>query len=370
MSAAPIQTSHLATDWVAGWDAVAALRDDWIDLHRDAETRGAHLFNDFAFLDVWQAYFGHDRALAALTVRDGNGSLVGAAPLQIETKIRGPVSFRRLGFMHNTHISRVGAMMRGDVTDIARAMAQGLAENARLFDDVVFDGMVADCPAQTALRDALSETGFDTSQTPEERSLCVVHFSGTEEAFIRSLPLNMRKNLSRAMRRCEGLPEFELRVTTDPSLSRDLHRRLFSLDWLSAKRQAPGACYSVSAKLFHTSLGERADEIGSIEFVEAWTRDQLIASIVSIVNLGVKYLYVTYFDDSYREQAPGARVMLRAICRGTEDPAIHTVDLNGDTEFLRRVSDGEVDRVVFRANRRSGRSLVIGLARKAKRRLA
>ena len=68
-------------------------------------------------------------------------------------------------------------------------------------------------------------------------------------------------------------------------------------------------------------------------------------------------------------KSPGLLVVLRAIGTGLEDPDIDLVDLNGDSELLRRISNARIDRVLFKANHRRGRSFAIGLARKAKRRI-
>ncbi|MCC0064921.1 MAG: GNAT family N-acetyltransferase [Defluviimonas sp.] len=359
----------LKADWIHGWSAAAGLRDDWRALHRAPDTFGAHLFNDFAFLDIWQSHFGAGKDLVVLSVREADGRLSGLAPLQIETSVRGPVSLRRLGFMHNGFISRVSALMRGDVAAIARAMADALAAHASSFDDMVCDQMLAECPAQIALRAALADAGFLTFETPGDRALRLVDFAGTEDDFVQKSPKANRQNFNRAIRRCKALPDFKVTVTTDATRSRNLHRRLFSLDWLSGKSDRPGAIYPIEGKQFHTELGEQAERVGGVEFVEAWSEGKLVASIVSIVNRRIKYLYVTYYDDAFREQSPGLLVVLRAIGTGLEDPDIDLVDLNGDSELLRRISNARIDRVLFKANHRRGRSFAIGLARKAKRRI-
>ena len=360
------ESGPLQGELIMGWDAAQNIADEWRALHRADDTVGNHLFNTFDLLDVWQDFYARDYKLMILVVRDAVGALVGLAPLQITQRKLGPLSFRRLSLMHNLFISRTGALMRGDLKAISEEMARVIKEKTNLYDDLVFDGMLAECTAQIALRDAISAAGFATSMTLDDRPLRTVAFDGDEAAFIASRPAKKRQGFNRAIRRCSDLPEFEVSAFEDASEARERFRRLFSLDWLSGKRERPGAVYPVDAKLYHLALTERAEQIGAMDFVEARSEGNLLASIFSVICAGSKYLIVTYSDSDYNSQSPGMLVILRSIGLGLSDPRVNVVDLNGDSLLLEKISTGSVPIGVFKANHRGGLSQLIGLARRLK----
>ncbi len=356
----------MKTELISGWDGAMALRDDWRNLHRSKGTFGAHLFNDFDYLDIWQEYFGDDRDLFILTARDDEGTLVGLAALQRQVRKAGPFSYRRMGMIQNEFISRSSVMVNGDPEVIAPALAALLIENAHLYEDLVFEHMLADCPAQIALRRTLEDAGWMTSMELDERPLRTVIFDGDEDAYVQTRRRKMRINFNRSLRRCGELPDFSVKVSTAPENAANLMRRMFSLDWMSGKRLRPGAIYPPLAKEFHLQLAERADDIGGVEFVEAWSGDRLIASIFSVRNLHAQYLLVTYSDANYNASSPGLLVILRAVGTGLSHPDIRIVDLNGDSSLLERISTDLIQYGVFKANHRRPFSLLIGAARKAK----
>ncbi|MGB0905526.1 MAG: GNAT family N-acetyltransferase, partial [Mangrovicoccus sp.] len=323
------------TELRQGWDAAQSLAASWRELSLSGQ--GSSLFNSFDFLDVWQQHFGSDVDLVILTVYDGE-QLVGLAPLQIDTIRRGSVSLRRLGFVKNPHISRGGALARGDIDAVTAAMAQNLAENAALFDDLVFDCMVWNCPVQESLRAAIEAAGFLTNWEVMERPLQYIQFDGDEDAFVESRPKRVRQDFRRAIRRCHELDGFALTSSQPKTSPRETVQRLFSIDWLAAKRVRPGALYPPEAKLFYVGLAERFGESSAIELTEARCGDRLMANIITVTYAGVRYLMVTHSDYEFSKQNVGRYVVLRSISNGLTDPDCRLVDTNGDSLFLSQIS--------------------------------
>ena len=362
------RSTQLSTQVVSGWQGVSdALAEDWRDLHGDPETVGASLFNGFDYLDVWQTHFGSaDVQPLVLAVRDGKGRLCGLAPFQIAERSRGKLSFRRLGFIKNRHVSRSGVLMRGNRGAVARAMAHRLWCERPRFDDVVFEGMPVRCPAQIALRQAMEADGFRTDPAVGRAVVRSTDMQAGRDAYLASRSKRVRQDVRRAFRRCEALPDFGMVSTDDPARLRTRLRHLFSLDWMSRRHERPGKVYHHTAKSFYLGLSERPDQVGRMSFVEALTEGEVVASIMSITSLRRRFLLVTYADAAYDFASPGRRVILEAVAGGVADPEIDAVDFNGDTPLLEQLGEGVLETATFRATHSGGRSRLIGLGRAIK----
>ena len=96
-------------------DDLRRLRGEWDALLQEAES--SSIFQTWEWVTTWYEHFGSDRAIFVLTVRDGQGRLVGLAPFSWSRRGGGRI-LHLLGFKH-TLTEYFDATLHPDVADSA-----------------------------------------------------------------------------------------------------------------------------------------------------------------------------------------------------------------------------------------------------------
>jgi CelD/BcsL family acetyltransferase involved in cellulose biosynthesis len=347
---------------VHDWTEIRALADYWSELH--SRSRGAHLFNGFTFLDVWQDFYGQEEPVFLLLAEEGSGELCGLMPLQLKRLKRGPFTLRRLGMPHNSYISRSSALIAGeDPMPVARAFAAHLAQISHRYDDLVFENQLRDCPAQVAIRQALRMHGFSVWLEPVERPLRTVIGFTDFEGYLEARPQSIRKDSRRAIKRTDALESFEIRIIDDPGAARDAARRLFSFDWMSHKREKAGAVYPPIDKMFHAELLSRSPNRLKFEYTEVCTVGKPVGASICFVHNRAYYGLLVYTDEQFAAASIGRRLILEAIRRGIQRDDTDFVDLNGESLLLEQLGNDEIHLMTCKATHSGVLSRAVGVSR-------
>src|SRR5262249_45065033 len=105
----------LAVQCLTRLDELRGLRKEWDDLVR--ETESASIFQTWEWVTTWYEHLGSNRDILLLTVRDGQGRLVGLAPFSLSRR-RGGRVLHLLGFK-NTLTEYFDATLHPDSADSA-----------------------------------------------------------------------------------------------------------------------------------------------------------------------------------------------------------------------------------------------------------
>jgi hypothetical protein len=352
---------------IHGWEEIAELGPSWDQLHADG--LGAHLFNGFAFYDIWQGFFAQETPVFVLVAETAEGTLAGLLPLQLTTIKRGPVSLRRLACPRNAFMSRTSLLAHPDHTDaVAQGFANHLGSMTKQFDDFSFENMLRDCPAQIAFRRALAGQGLRVTLEAHARPLRAIAATDDFDAYLQARPKTVRKDNRRAMNRTAELDDFRITYWDKAEDAREVARRLFSFDWMSAKRGKPGAVFSPQDKLFHAELLQRSVDFGGFEYGEASIDGIPVGGVLGVRCAGRNYGLLVYTDQSKQKLNLGRRLFLDYIRRTMAGPEPLVADLNGESMILEQLSDDCVHLVTLKATHGHGLSRIIGLGRQLRRR--
>src|SRR5262249_39385405 len=96
-------------------DELRGLRGEWDKLLHEAES--ASIFQTWEWVTTWYEHFGSEREIFVLTVRDGQGRLVGLAPFSLSRRWGGRVL--HLVGVNNTLTEYVDATLHPDSADSA-----------------------------------------------------------------------------------------------------------------------------------------------------------------------------------------------------------------------------------------------------------
>jgi CelD/BcsL family acetyltransferase involved in cellulose biosynthesis len=354
------ETPLVARLW-EGWSNDAADHAAWDALQSRLE--GSTLFSSFDFLNCWVDFFGYDRRILILTVGEEDGTLHGILPLQITEQQQGPLKFRRLELLRNAHISRAGAIVADDPAPVVGLMAQVLRAARSHFDDLVFERMGAEDPVQCQLVDALASEGFKVSNGSEPLVIRTVRHRGPMVTYIDELSTKMRQDSRRAMRRCEALPGFKETCIQDTAAAVNAMRELFSFDWMSAKRGKAGAVYGPDEKLFHAELVSQEGSAHKYEYIGIEVDGKPAGGIVNLIHNRVYYLLVIYTDQAYAQANVGRYLILSAIRHGLEHCDVDYIDMNGDSQIIKQVTDSTIPLMVVKASHGGIKSRMIGAVR-------
>jgi CelD/BcsL family acetyltransferase involved in cellulose biosynthesis len=188
----PLGTPPTSIAVVKDTEEFAALEEEWEDLYRNSAR--VTPFQSWAWLYSWWEYYGEVRELRIVTVRDGDGLLVGLVPLMLE---RGQV-FGRLLFLGSSITDHHDVLVReGWERQVAEAAVGALEQ--------IGSWGVADL--QELRPEAAAWGLFGNWSGPRAsvwQSNCPVVDVKPWEELLGSLSKNLRSTFRRTLRRAEG----------------------------------------------------------------------------------------------------------------------------------------------------------------------
>jgi CelD/BcsL family acetyltransferase involved in cellulose biosynthesis len=327
-------------DFIRDEESMAALTDEWNPLLSRSVTDVPFL--RLEFLQTWWSTLGggewDDGALRVCAARDGQGHLVGLAPL-----------FRTRTLEDRTGLLLLGSIEISDYLDLivsdsvmTRFSQQLLEELSRgpMRDWEVIDlyNVPERSPTLAALRSAAEGRGWNVTQS-RFRPCPVLKLPGDWESYLAALDKKQRHELRRKMRRAAELPEaVEWRIVEredDVVQALDDFLRLMALD----ERKAAFLTPKMEAQIKGSALAAHAN--GWLQLAVLEIGGRMAAGYLNFDYGDRLWVYNSFVDPEFFGSSPGW-VLLGHIIRWAIDNGRREVDfLRGGEEYKYRLGGQE-----------------------------
>lgn len=348
---------HLAEQEMAGEDrktaklTVSCLREDlafqqleseWNELLNDSTSRT--IFMTWEWIWTWWRVYGRDGDLYVMTVRDGDGLLLGIAPFKLAKR-------RLAGLIRTSVLEFIGS---GD--DVFPAYLDLIIKKGREKEivPVIIEHMLADpaikgidlspysanSPNLVMLMDVLGSGSGHLSASV--RSVCpVATLPASWSEFLSSKSKNFRKKMGEYERRCKRDLDVEFRrsmdannLTDDMSMMADLHHMRWDGRSMSFR--------SEKYLKFHTELARKLRQRDwlRLHFMEDGPKP--IASLYCFKYKNKFYYYQSGRDPSYSRYRVGLVLMNEVIREAIEEGAESFDFLSGGESYKYRWADAEL----------------------------
>lgn len=288
---------HTAFETLAPeWDAL---------LQRSYDNR---IFLSPTWFNIWWRHFGDGNA-RIVTLRDGDGALVGLLPLQLTDGVLGLVGD------YNVADYMDGIALKHRARDLLVAMW------SHVFDELAFDAIsLHHVPSASPLLPALQEVAGTRGMTlgiTDEEVCPVAILCSNWEGYLQMLTKKQRHEIRRKLRRAQDGVEWEWRTaSTEDDLAVDLPI-FFHLHEASASDK--GRFMTPRMQTFFEDLASRllADGILRLSIFSREGRD--IATSMAFFYRGRYMLYNSGYDPDRAQYSPG----IAAVALAMQDAIAH-----------------------------------------------
>jgi len=302
----------LAVQCLTRLDELRRLRGEWDDLLR--ETESASIFQTWEWVTTWFEHFGSDRDIFVLTVRDGQGRLVGLAPFCFSRR-RGGRFLYLLG-LKDTLTEYFDATLHPDAADSAvEAIFDAWRRAEGDWDLLRMPLSEGEGPFIRNLPRLAARHGYRVySETREGMSRPLPE---TWEAFHRSLKKSMKDNVNNYVNRLhrEGHAE-KLVVVEDPAKLDAALDTFFDLHRLRAEAelgvQHSDAFIRPETRGFLRTVARRLLERGKIWLCLLYVDGKPVAAQICLLHAGRLYFYYSGYDPAWARY--GVMVVLNRRC--------------------------------------------------------
>ncbi|MCG6928095.1 MAG: GNAT family N-acetyltransferase [Acidobacteria bacterium] len=202
------------------------LREEWGDLLRRSRARTPFL--TWEWMSLWWRHYGADLEPLILGCRDGEGRMVGVAPLAISRpRAGGVLPLRRVGFLGSNEVCSdyLDFVSEPDrEVEVAERVFAALVEREASWDLLSLSSVPTASPTLSTLADLARGKGLPALSY--EHSVCpYVSWSGGWDDFLRTRGKSVRRHLKQQMKRLSGEGPVRLTpVETAPDLARAFDR--------------------------------------------------------------------------------------------------------------------------------------------------
>ncbi|MFN8499315.1 MAG: GNAT family N-acetyltransferase [Anaerolineae bacterium] len=323
-------------------DAVAfdSLRDEWDQLLARSAT-------DTPFLTLaWQAAsWGAlgEGALRIITVRDGDGRLLGIAPLCLDAP---PGGLRTLSLTGGVEVSDYLDFIveRGAEEAVYQAVGETLARMAGEWDQLLLRNIPQASPTVPRLAAFARAQGWRVDEAVED--VCpVIALPATWEAYLESLGKHQRHEVRRKLRRIEAEAEYRVeRYTAGPELRAALEQ-FFVLHRLSHTDKARFMDERMTQ--FFRLITEAMSRSGGVELNLLYIDNDPAAAMYNLRYGNQLLVYNSGYDPALRPSLSSGIVLLALCIQSAIERGVTAFDfLQGNEEYKYRF--GATDHSVLR----------------------
>lgn len=300
-------------------------------------SRAPSVFLTWPWVRAWWRVFGEGRELFVVTLRDGDGGLLGIAPLYRIEKGHGPFRVRELrfiGFGAEVKPDYLGVIARAGMEDeVARALCRYLDEAGREWDTALLTDVAGD---QSCLGELLEFYRARGCLVERRASATCRYVSLPEsyEGYLRGLGKNLRYNISRRTRTLLNTHGAELFAWQEPSAVAEgidalarLHRKRWAL------KHGSQSFASARYLEFHQEIARRFLEQGWLRLYGLRAGGQVIAVLYCYHYMGKVYYYQSGFDPDWYRYSAGLVLCAYALRRAVEEGAREFDFLRGDHSY-------------------------------------
>lgn len=370
-------TTIIDVERIDSHDGLVALAGAWDAVQSDCAAK--HVQLDHRWMCPWWSHFGDGKELHALVLRRGSG-IIGIAPLIIS---RGRevfpsrlscvqiaddyacmrtaprlVPIRRLTFplSYMSGNQRCHMLLREESSDVYEAIARYVRSIASRWDMLMLEGLPRDSGQAQRMLDAARRHGLRADGRTFERRLGFVTLPDTMQGYMASRTRHFRKRFGQECQRVErkassmgGLTIAEFR---GPSIDEGLDH-LFSMErrsWKAQQVRRRQIHHRLDDRLrdFHGDVARRFSERGEAAVFVTFVAHDVVGALYCLEREGVVTPILTYMDAAFARQVT-ALPMFRRFIECSIDRGLREIDVNGNTMFARKLSNGErvLERVVL-----------------------
>ena len=322
-----------------------ALRAEWNGLVRRSPTDTVFLTWEWQS-HWWEAY--QPGELRIVAVRDADGSLIGIAPLFIDTTNPDERVLRGVGCIDVTDY--VDLIADADHWDtVMSAFAGAMVGMSSQYDRINLCNLRTDSPTLISLRRCLDECGYTTEIADQE--VCpAITLNGSWDGYLEALDKKQRHELRRKMRLAYADEELTWRIVSpDDDLSAQI-TDFMRLMVLSKPDKAEFLANPQHGAFFGSVMPDMMAN-GWLQLAFLDYQGDSIAGYLNFIYNGRVLVYNSGLNPAKGQLSPGI-VLLCHLIRWAAENNIHTFDfLRGDEEYKYRMGGVNRPLVMLKATR-------------------
>lgn len=316
----------------------STLAPEWETLLQHSPTRSIFLTPDWQAL--WWEHFSGGRRLCLVAARDGEGRLVGLAPLFFWEE-------GRIGFIGGMDLCDYLDILflPGHEEEVARATLKALGEGAAggaLLDLHFIPGA---SPSLRALSAAGEEAGLAV-QAEEEETAPLILLPSSWDDYLMGLSGKDRHELRRKLRRVKATGKVELHPASTAGEARELTEVFLRLHAESHPEKAEFMGSSMRA--FFRAASEQAFARGWLRLRTLMLEGEPVASLFSFDYDGAVLVYNSGYNPALSNLSPGIALFALSIQEAIRDRKRAFDFLRGGEEYKYRL--GAKDQPLFRVH--------------------
>lgn len=389
---------------IASIEQLESVRDEWDAIQSVCPWR--HVLLDHRWVCSWWRHIGREHEMHVLRVRRG-AETIGFVPLMVSrglevfptretyvliaadfqyvrsSRVRKCVPIRRLGFPLSiaTGDARSHFLLTDESPEVYDAVMGYASCIASRWNLLVLEGLTRESGQAGRILAAASRIGLRTdgrSRATEgpgyERTFLFVDLPDSMEAYLAARSASFRKKLrqrcANARRDVEAIGTLGIDTYRGDTVEEGMDR-LFVLEtrsWKAQGNRGRPLTLRLDDRLptFYRSVARAYAETDEAQVIVVTVADEPISAIFTLERDGRAIGVLTYLDEAFARQVT-AQPMFRHLVQTAIGRSLRELDLNGNTTFLRKWSNGSrvLDRVVL-YNRRPYSRILRTLSRGAR----
>jgi len=321
----------IALNEITTLEAFEPLAEEWDGLLERCV--GGTLFSTHAWLTEWWKVFGDDDALRVLTARDGDGNLVGAAPLAARAeRVLGRTvgwSIEPLGAGTSDYLGFLAAEGRED--EVCLALLEALRPYGRNWA-LTLGEVHQESAAGGALAEGAQSLGYRV-QRDDGSSCPYLALPGSWEQCLQGLGSRLRKRVPYYLRRLLERDGCELRVARtedERSAAMAALSRLHEMRWQT--KTGSGNFADPRFAEFHERVSRALLDRGRLRLFTLEHDGAAVAALYGFRYRSTFYFYQSGFDPAWAARSVGTAMVGLAVKAAIEEGA-------GEFDFMRGLSD-------------------------------
>ncbi len=305
---------------------IAAIADEWRDLHRRA---GSPVFSDYGWFDIWWRHLGlaQKQNVAVFIARSSSGELQAVLPFGL---------YGRSGL-------RMGEWMGSDVFDYGDILASSPEAAHVLWQFAMRKGGYDILRLGSVHEKSLVAPLLTSAKPHQVNANYFVSLEGLNgETWLASQSRKLRGDTRRKMEKmqAEGTVAFHVYKNTD-ALPVPIMDALYAQKraWFD-ERHTTGIFTYPEMKAFLSELAQDAAHQGRLYLAWLSCGDKIVACHQGFLRDGVLHLYLTTYDAAFAAYSPGNGLMIETI-KWAAGNGYREVDfMRGDESYKQRFATG------------------------------
>lgn len=290
-----------------------------------------HIFLTWEWLSTWWKYFGDQRTLRLITVKEDE-KLIAAAPLMSSRYKLAGMIMKKLEFMGTPSADYQTFLLVDKKPACVSSIVDYASNEGSSWDCIEFKDVPEDSETIGLLRNCLAE-----KPKFEERAVNVCPYiilPSKFESYFQGLGSNWRRNMRRWEKRLKE--EFTVGFVVQNNIDElaqsmedffELHQK----KWASEK--CPGAFSNRKARDFHQELARRFAEKGWLSLSFLTLNDKPVSVIYGFKYGNKLFNYLTGFDPEYSDYHVGHLLFLYSIRNATENGVREFDFMRGNEDY-------------------------------------